>query len=124
MHQVWLGVGIGTFTLYHTFECLEGDAFPIRVFLDEPLVARCVDEHGAARAVRTLAHDPAVGRHKDRTRERLHRGLADAGVLHAASLGRGTVLAAPMPQLMDELHRLLARGIDIYDREALGVPRP
>jgi aminoglycoside 3-N-acetyltransferase len=121
MHQVWLGVAIKTFTLYHTFECLKGDAFPVRVFLGERVPARCVDEHGAERVVPTLVHDPDVSRHKDRTRAELRRRLAAAGVLRSTEIGRATLMAAPMPALMEELDVLLGDGIDIYDREALAA---
>jgi aminoglycoside 3-N-acetyltransferase len=115
MHQVWLGTGIRTFTLYHTFECLQGERFPFRVFHAEPVRARCVDADGHERSVPTLVHDPAVGRHKDPTREAMHRHLIAAGVMRSVTLGRGEILLARMPELMDELAVLLDRGMTIYD---------
>jgi aminoglycoside 3-N-acetyltransferase len=121
MHQVWLGVGIKTFTLYHTFECFQGEAFPLRVFLDERFSVRCLDEHGAERVVTTLAHDPEISRHKDKERVELHRRLVDAGVLRSTTIGRSTLMAARMPELMAELERLLGEGIDIYDHAALAA---
>jgi aminoglycoside 3-N-acetyltransferase len=125
MYQVWLGVGIKTFTLYHSFECLKGDEFPLRVFLGERFPVRCVDEHGVERIVETLAHDPEISRHKDRSRAELRRRLEEAGVLRSVPVGRGTLMAARMPELMEQLELLLREGIDIYDHEALaaaGVP--
>jgi aminoglycoside N3'-acetyltransferase len=115
MHQVWIGVGLPIFTLYHAFECRRPGGFPIEVFLPEPMNARCVDEHGEELVVATLVHDPVVGRQKDPTRKRLRDRLVAAGVLHVAPLGRGEVMAARMPELMDELERALRDGLTIYD---------
>lgn len=115
MHQVWIGVGLPIFTLYHAFECRRAGGFPIDVFLPEPMKARCVDEHGEELVVATLVHDPVVGRQKDPTRKRLRDRLVAAGVLHVAPLGRGEVMAARMPELMDELERALQDGLTIYD---------
>lgn len=121
MHQVWFGTGIRTFTLYHTFECLEGDRFPFRVFAPEPVPARCVDADGRERTVSTLVHDPAVGRHKHPTRDAMHRHLLETGAMRSVALGRGEILLARMPELFDELGTLLGRGVTIYD---LAVPEP
>jgi aminoglycoside N3'-acetyltransferase len=117
MHQVWLGVGITTFTLYYTFEALAGDDFPLPVLLDEPFGVRCVDEHGIERTVATRAHDPAFGGRKDKGRVEMHRRLVASGVLRQRALGRGGIMSASMPELMEQLHELLADGITIYDIE-------
>lgn len=121
MHQVWLGVGLKTFTLYHTFECLKGEAFPYAVFLDERFTVRCVDQTGSERLVATLAHDPEVSRHKDKERAELRRRLEAAGALRSTGVGRGTVMAARMPELMQQLDGLLHDGITIYDGDALAA---
>jgi hypothetical protein len=117
MHQVWLGTGLRTFTLYHAFECLRGDDFPFRVFAPEPLAARCIDANGRERVVPTLVHDPELGARKDQTRERMREHLLAAGVLRTATLGRGEIMAARMPELFAELDVMLARGITIYEVE-------
>jgi aminoglycoside 3-N-acetyltransferase len=114
MHQLWLGTGIRTFTMYHAFECLQGDAFPFRVFAAEPVPARCVDEHGRERIVHTLVHDPELGARKDRSREAMREHLLSSGVMREAGLGRGEVLAARLPELIDELALLQARGVTLY----------
>jgi len=117
MWQVWLGTTLRTFTLYHGFECLRGDAFPFRVFSPEPVATRCVDAEGRERTVPTLVHDPELGSRKDETRERMREHLVAAGVLRTAQLGRGEIMAAPMPELFRELDVLMARGITIYQVE-------
>jgi aminoglycoside 3-N-acetyltransferase len=113
--QVWLGTTLRTFTLYHAFECLR--PFPLEVFSPEPVMTRCVDAEGRERAVPTLVHDPELGSRKDETRERMRSHLREAGVLRVAQLGRGEVMAAPLPELFRELDVLLARGITIYEVE-------
>jgi aminoglycoside 3-N-acetyltransferase len=118
MHQLWLGTGIRTFTLYHAFECLKGDAFPHLVFAEQPLPARCVDADGRERTVLTLVHDSVLGRHKDPTRQRMRDHLIAAGAMRSVALGRGEILAARMPELFAELDVLLARGITIYELDA------
>jgi hypothetical protein len=122
-HQVWFGTGIRTFTLYHTFECLQGDAFPFAVFAPEPVPARCVDGEGRERTVATLVHDPAIGRHKDQTRAQMHEHLLRSGVMRSVPLGRGEILVARLPELMRELAVLLERGITIYQLPAAPAAR-
>jgi aminoglycoside 3-N-acetyltransferase len=117
MHQVWFGIGIRIFTLYHAFECLHPGGFPIDVFMDRRFEVQCVDETGRERTVTTLVHDPVVGAKKNPTREEMRRQLAEAGVLRTVDLGRGLVMAAPMPALMRELEAMLGRGLTIYDIE-------
>jgi aminoglycoside 3-N-acetyltransferase len=117
MHQVWLGTGLRTFTLYHAFECLRGDDFPFRVFAPEPVPARCIDADGRERVVPTLVHDPVLGARKDQTRERMREHLLAAGVLRTTTLGRGEVMAARLPELFAELDVMLDRGITIYEVE-------
>jgi aminoglycoside 3-N-acetyltransferase len=118
MQQVWLGVDITTFTIYHTFEALEGDSFPFRVLLDEPFEARCVDEQGQERSVPTLVHDPIVSSRKDKARTEMRARLLASGALRKAALGRGEVLAGRMPELIDALRGLMHAGITIYNLEA------
>ncbi len=112
--QLWFGIGLRIFTLYHAFECLRPDGFPIEVFQAERVDARVVDEDGRERTVSTLVHDPVVGGRKDPTRDTMRDHLLEAGVLRRTTLGRGEVMAARMPELMDELETLLQRGVTIY----------
>jgi aminoglycoside N3'-acetyltransferase len=114
MVQVWFGVGLRIFTLYHAFECLRPGGFPIEVFEERRVEARVIDAGGRARTVSTLVHDAVVGGRKDETREAMRDHLLEAGVLQRAKLGRGQVMAARMPALMTELETLLRRGITIY----------
>lgn len=114
MVQLWFGVGLRIFTLYHAFECLRPDGFPIDVFYERRVDARIVDPAGRERTIATLVHDPVTATRKDFTRDAIRDHLLDAGVLRTTMLGRGEVMAARMPQLMDELETLLDRGITIY----------
>lgn len=114
MVQLWFGVGLRIFTLYHAFECLRPAGFPIDVFQEERVDARVIDAEGREKTVSTLVHDPVVGGRKDDTREAIRTHLLETGVLERATLGRGEVMAARMPELMTELETLLARGITIY----------
>ncbi len=114
MVQLWFGVGLRIFTLYHAFECLRPGGFPIEVFADGRVDARVIDEEGRERTVSTLVHDPVIGARKDPTRDAIRDHLLEAGVLRRATLGRGEVMAARMPELMAELETLLNRGITIY----------
>jgi aminoglycoside 3-N-acetyltransferase len=120
--QVWFGVDLRIFTIYHAFECLRPAGFPIPVFHERRFAARCVDERGRERTVETLVHDPAIGRQKNPTRAELRRRLTEAGVLHTEPLGRGEILTARMPELMHELERLLQEGLTIYDIELGRAP--
>jgi aminoglycoside 3-N-acetyltransferase len=114
MVQVWFGIGLRIFTLYHAFESLRPGGFPIDVFYERRVEARVVDAEGKERTVSTLVHDPVTGSRKDDTREAIRDHLLAAGVLRRTTLGRGEVMAARMPELMQELETLLARGITIY----------
>lgn len=114
MVQLWFGVGLRIFTLYHAFECLRPAGFPIDVFQEKRVDARVIDAEGREKTVSTLVHDPVVGGRKDDTREAIRTHLLETGVLERATLGRGEVMAARMPELMAELETLLARGITIY----------
>lgn len=117
MQQVWFGTDVHAFTLYHTFECLLGDRFPIDVFLDGKFAVRCEDGEGRRRIVETLVHDPKVASHRIRSRARqeVRRELLAAGVMGAAPLGRSEVLVCRIPAMLECLDRLLQRGLTIYD---------
>jgi aminoglycoside 3-N-acetyltransferase len=118
MQQVWFGTDVHAFTLYHTFECLLGERFPIDVFLDRPFSVRCEDGDGRPRIVDTLVHDPEVAsrRIRSRARQEVRRELMAAGVLQAAPLGRSEALVCRIPAMFEVLDRLLLeRGLTIYD---------
>ena len=114
MVQLWFGVGLRIFTLYHSFECLRPGGFPIEVFAEDRMDARVIDEAGRERTVSTLVHDPVVGSRKDPTRDAIRDHLLEKDVLLRTTLGRGEVMAARMPELMIELETLLKRGVTIY----------
>jgi aminoglycoside 3-N-acetyltransferase len=124
MHQVWFGTDVHAFTLYHTFECLLGDRFPIRVFLDEPMSVRCEDADGRELRVDTLVHDPDVAgkRIRSQARQEVKRELLAKGVLRAVPLGSSEVLACAIPAMFTVLERLLdERGLTIYDIDLSGI---
>jgi aminoglycoside N3'-acetyltransferase len=121
--QVWFGCGVGPFTIYHTFECLREDGFPLPVFLDEPVSATCVDADGRTRQVRTLVHNPKVSRERvdnnAEIAERVREQLLARGSMRSVRLGDGEILAVRLTALMDDLEELLAEGSTIYPAEAL-----
>jgi aminoglycoside 3-N-acetyltransferase len=117
--QVWFGCGVGPFTMYHAFECRRDGGFPLEVFLPDAAEVECVDVEGRERLVRTLVHDPELARRRIDSLPRLQtewrRLLLDAGILQSTTLGRGEILTVRLRPLMNELERLLARGVTIYD---------
>ena len=122
-YQVWLGLGIEIFTLYHAFECLREGGYPIDVFRAEPVSTRVVDERGGERVVRTLVHDPAVATRKVASRAPMRRHLERSGVLETVRVGGGeSPLRADAGALLDELETLLREGLTIYDRRLLPEP--
>lgn len=124
-HQVWFGTDVHAFTLYHTFECLLGDRFPIEVFLPERFAVPCEDAAGREIVVETLVHDPDVAgyRIRSRGRQEVKRELLASGTMQAVPLGASEVLACRIPAMFDILDRLLARGVTIYDIEIDGRDR-
>lgn len=123
--QVWFGTDVHAFTIYHAFECMLGSGFPIPVFLDDPVEARCVDWSGAERRVATLVHDPAVAAYRVRSqaRWRVREELLTTGVMRSVHLGRGEILMTRMPALFDALAGMLDRGLTIYDIDIAGGRR-
>jgi aminoglycoside 3-N-acetyltransferase len=117
--QVWFGCGVGPFTMYHAFECRRDGGFPLEVFLPDAAEVKCVGVDGRERLVRTLVHDPELARHRIDSLPRLQtewrRLLLEAGILRSTTLGRGEILTVRLRPLMNELERLLARGVTIYD---------
>jgi aminoglycoside 3-N-acetyltransferase len=125
-HQVFFGSGVGAITLYHAFECLRDPPYPIEVFWPRRIDARCVDAEGRELVVHTLVHDPRVTAERidsnpgieAQVRERLIEGG-----MRSVSLGRGEVLAQPLPDLMVTFERMLEEGMTIYPAELLAEAR-
>lgn len=121
-YQVWFGTDVHAFTLYHTFECLLGDRFPIDVFLEKPVSVRCEDAAGEPLRVATLVHDPAVAAHRIRSqaRQQVRAELLAEGVMRAVPLGASELLVCRIPAMFTVLDRLLAQGLTIYDIDLEG----
>jgi aminoglycoside 3-N-acetyltransferase len=121
-HQVWFGSGVGALTIYHAFECLREPPYPIEVFWPQRIRARCIDAEGKEVVVETLVHDPRVvaGRvdNDPRVEAVVKRRLLEGG-LRSLTLGRGEVLAQPMPEMVDEFEQMLGEGMTIYPPELL-----
>lgn len=119
LHQVWFGTDIHAFTMYHVFEGLVGDRFPIDVFLDDPVAVRCEDAAGRELTVHTLVHDPKVAGYRIRSdaRQEVRRELLAEGVVRAVPLGASEILVGELSAIFTSLHRLLERGLTIYDIE-------
>ncbi|HEX2071118.1 MAG TPA: AAC(3) family N-acetyltransferase [Thermoleophilaceae bacterium] len=122
MIQVWFGTGVHAFTLYHTFECLLGDRFPIDVFLPERYDVRCEDADGVELTVGTLVHDPEVAsrRIRSQARQEVRRELVEHGILRVVPLGASELLVCRIPPMFELLDRLLERGLTIYDIDVEG----
>ena len=119
--QVWFGCGVGPFTLYHAFECLREQGFPLPVFAANRIAAECTDVDGSTRRVTTLVHEPRLAEQRidalPHVQERIRTLLLQSGALQTATLGRGEILTIRMQRMMAELERLFAQGITIYDVE-------
>jgi aminoglycoside 3-N-acetyltransferase len=125
-HQVWFGSGVGALTIYHAFECLRDPPYPIEVFWPRRIRARCVDAGGEEVVVDTLVHDPRVvaGRidNDPRVEARVRERLIEGG-MRSLTLGRGEVLAQPMPELVEQFEQMLGEGMTIYPPELLAEAR-
>ena len=125
-HQVWFGSGAAAFTMYHAYECLREPSFPIPVFLPERLSARCVDAQRREVVVQTLVHDPRVAARRidsnPAIEARVRARLIDGG-MRSVRLGRGEILAQPLPEMLVELERMLSEGMTIYPPELLEEAR-
>jgi aminoglycoside 3-N-acetyltransferase len=121
-HQVFFGSGVGALTMYHAFECLREPPYPIEVFWPQRIAARCIDGEGNEVTVQTLVHDPRVvaGRvdNDPRVEARVRTRLLEGG-MHSRDLGRGEVLAQPLPEMVSEFERMLGEGQTIYPPELL-----
>ena len=64
-------------------------------------------------------HDPAISRYRVRSESRweVRRELLSSGVMRSMRLGKGEILMARMPEMLEALQRLLGRGVTIYDIE-------
>jgi aminoglycoside 3-N-acetyltransferase len=121
-HQVYFGSGVGAITMYHAYECLRDPPYPIEVFLPQRIEARCIDANGAPVAVQTLVHDPRVTAHRIDNNPPLEaqvRARLIAGGMRSVGLGRGEVLAQPLPELLVQFERMLGEGSTIYPPELL-----
>jgi aminoglycoside 3-N-acetyltransferase len=121
-HQLFFGSGVGAITMYHAYECLREPPFPIEVFWPQRIEARCVDGAGRELVVETLVHDPRVTAlridNNPAIEQRVRARLLDGG-MGAVRLGRGEILAQPLPELMQQFEQMLGEGMTIYADELL-----
>ncbi len=118
--QVFFGCGTGAITMYHSFECVREPPFPLDVFSDRAIDARCVDWEGRELTVRTLVHNPELHPGRIDSNPRL-QGIYRQAILDAdgvaVALGHGEIIAIRLEALFEVFERLLREGITIYDRE-------
>jgi aminoglycoside 3-N-acetyltransferase len=120
--QVYFGSGVGAITVYHAYECLREPRFPIEVFLPQPLPARCIDGEGGELVVQTLVHDPRVTVHRIDSNPAIEVQVRErliAGGMRSVILGRGEILAQPLPGMIDTFEQMLGEGMTIYPPELL-----
>lgn len=121
-HQVFFGSGVGAITVYHAYECMREPPFPIEVFWPQRIAARCIDGEGNEVVVQTLVHDPRVIPQRIDNNPRIEEQVRDrlvAGGMRSVALGRGEVLAQPLPELLEQFERMLGEGMTIYPPELL-----
>jgi aminoglycoside 3-N-acetyltransferase len=121
-HQVWFGSGAAAFTMYHAFECLREPPYPIAVFMPQRLPARCIDAERREIVVQTLVHDPHVAARRIDSNPAIEaqvRARLIEGGMRSVPLGRGEVLAQPLPRMLEELERMLGEGMTIYPPDVL-----
>jgi aminoglycoside 3-N-acetyltransferase len=125
-HQVFFGSGVGAITLYHAFECLREPPYPIEVFWPQRIDARCIDAKGRELIVHTLVHDPRVTAERidsnPRIEAQVRERLIDGG-MRSVRLGRGEVLAQPLPDMLGQFERMLGEGLTIYPPALLAEAR-
>ena len=118
--QIFLGCGTGPMTMYHAFECTRVPPFPLDVFANRQITARCVGRDGSEISVETLVHNPVLLPGRIDSNPRLQGVFRDA-ILEAGGravkLGHGEIIAIRLPALFEVFERLIAQGVTIYDVE-------
>ena len=116
--QLFFGCGTGVITMYHSFECTREPPFPLDVFSERRLDARCVGWQGEELSVSTLVHNPrlAPGRidTNPRLQSRFREALLERGAT-AVRLGRGEIIAIRLTDMLAAFEALLGEGTTIYD---------
>lgn len=123
--QVFFGSGTRAITMYHSFEVVRDPPYPFDVFLPDRVPARVIDAQGHSEEVRTLVHDPRLAAGRIDVDPRLaadvRRRLISTG-MRAVSLGRGEILAQPLPGMFEGFEAMLGDGVTIYDPRHLRDP--
>jgi aminoglycoside 3-N-acetyltransferase len=125
-HQVFFGSGVGALTMYHAFECLREPPYPIEVFWPQRIRARCVDAQGKEVVVPTLVHDPHVTVARIDSNPSVEAQVRErliGGGMRSVRLGRGEVLAEPLPRMLVQFEQMLDDGLTIYPPELLAEAR-
>jgi aminoglycoside 3-N-acetyltransferase len=124
--QVFFGSGVRAITMYHAWECLREPRYPIDVFWPQRIDARCIDAEGGEHVVSTLVHDPRVFPGRVDSDPKLERRVRDRlveGGMHSVTVGRGEVLAQPLPEMLATFEQMLAEGLTIYRPQLLAEAR-
>jgi len=92
--------------------------FPRKVYMDEPIPMRYVDEAGREHTVPVLLHDPTTAATRlekiKAKEEEIYRYCHERGIVRTGKIGRATVHlieARPLEELLEEL---VPQGITIY----------
>lgn len=107
---ILLGVTLEYLTSFHTIEDIPD--FPVKVYLDDPLTFRVIDENSSELAVSTYCLDPKVGRKAKGIK--MGRYLRENGLLQELRLGNATVCLLPARPLHEVLLFLYGKGITMY----------
>lgn len=116
--QVFFGSGTRAITMYHSFEVVREPAYPFDVFAPDPIPVKVIDAEGRERDVTTLVHDPHLGPGRIDVDPNLAadvRGRLISTGMRSTALGRGEILAQPLPGMFAGFEAMLADGVTIYD---------
>jgi len=112
-----LGVSLEHLTNFNTIEETIPD-FPVKVFLDDPLTFKVIDQQGMQSEVTTYCRCPEVG--KKRQSNKMEPLLIKRGVLRKKKLGHGDIRILNAKLLHEALLDLYDKGIT---QHCPGAPR-
>jgi len=109
-----------TATFLHHLEHRFRDRLPVRVYHDEQLQAKVVDQDGVERPFTTRVFDPATAQRRDRVWLDLEDEFRRRGAVRGARIGNTSLILIDAPRLVECADALLpALGVD-PTREASG----
>lgn len=105
----------GTFTFFHFLEHLvhEEGRLPVPLYTEEPIVTRVIDARGEPGIVTTFPFSPQII--PRRRFEVLEATLRERGLIRTVRLGRTTLEAVRVRQVVECVREMASRGVYFYD---------